>query len=140
MDRNLARECIVDTNILVYETIIDSEYHEKVNETLSKIDRVYVTVQTLLELSLVLKKLGIKDDLIVERLWEIILDDRYIVLDLTPDEISKALSILESEDKDVRDLIDKTLIAKSMKLDIPLYTFDEKLRRQCKKNGVKTIE
>lgn len=52
-------EAIVDTNILVYEMVEDSIYHEEVVDRLGRLERVHIPTNILIEFILVLKKLGV---------------------------------------------------------------------------------
>ena len=59
-------EAIVDTNVLVYETIEDSMYHEEVVNRLERIDVLYLPTNVLIEFILVMKKLGLKFEVVVD--------------------------------------------------------------------------
>ena len=47
MARNGIKECVVDTNVLVYDTIEDSEYHETASAIIDNLDTVSYTHLTL---------------------------------------------------------------------------------------------
>ncbi len=133
-------EYIVDTNILVYETIEDSEYHNDVVSKLDKLENVYVPSIVLLELSIVLKRLGLNKELIYGRLKEIIDDDRYIILDYLASDLTSAIEILIDEKEDIRSLVDKSLLAIALRRDMGIYTYDKALIKQCRRMGIPILK
>jgi len=133
-------EYIVDKNILVYETIEDSNYYNDVVSKLDKFDYIYVPVLVILELSIVLKRLVLREDLIYERLKEIIDDDRYILIDYLSGDLISAVETLIDEQGDIRSLIDKSLLSMAARIGLGIYTYDKKLIRQCKKRRIPILE
>ena len=129
-------EYLVDTNILVYETILDSVYHEDVASNLERMGRVYVSTVTLIELAIVLWKLRLNNKLIIDRLRELMTEDRYVLIDISIKDIGNAIETLEKEDVSISSLNDKIILSAAKRLNLGIYTYDKKLRKQCKQNNI----
>ncbi len=133
-------ECIVDTNVLVYETFEDSEFHEEVVKKLSEMELIYVPGVVILELTIILKRLKYDSSIILDKIREIFNSNRYVVLDIYVDDIIFAIDILSRHGKNVSSLNDKIVLSVAKRLGKPIYTYDKDLKRQCKRLGVPIIE
>lgn len=133
-------ECIVDTNVLVYETFEDSEFHEEVVKKLSEMEFIYVPGVVILELTIILKRLKYDSSIILDKIREIFNSNRYVVLDIYVDDIIFAIDILSRHGKNVSSLNDKIVLSVAKRLGKPIYTYDKDLKRQCKSLGVPIIE
>ncbi len=133
-------ECIVDTNVLVYETFEDSESHEEVVKKLSEMELIYVPGVVILELTIILKRLKYDSSIILDKIREIFNRNRYVVLDIYVDDIIFAIDILSRHGKNVSSLNDKIVLSVAKRLGKPIYTYDKDLKRQCKRLGVPIIE
>ncbi len=133
-------ECIVDTNVLVYETFEDSEFHEEVVKKLSEMELIYVPGVVILELTIILKRLKYDSSIILDKIREIFNRNRYVVLDIYVDDIIFAIDILSRHGKNVSSLNDKIVLSVAKRLGKPIYTYDKDLKRQCKRLGVPIIE
>ncbi len=133
-------ECIVDTNVLVYETFEDSEFHEEVVKKLSEMELIYVPGVVILELTIILKRLKYDSSIILDKIREIFNSNRYVVLDIYVDDIIFAIDILSRHGKNVSSLNDKIVLSVAKRLGKPIYTYDKDLKRQCKSLGVPIIE
>ena len=133
-------ECIVDTNVLVYETFEDSESHEEVVKKLSEMELIYVPGVVILELTIILKRLKYDSSIILDKIREIFNSNRYVVLDIYVDDIIFAIDILSRHGKNVSSLNDKLVLSVAKRLGKPIYTYDKDLKRQCKSLGVPIIE
>lgn len=132
-------EYLVDTNILVYETVLDSIYHDEVAANLERLGRVYVPTLTLIELAIVLHRLRLNNELIIERIREIMTEDRYTLVDISAEDLENALSTLEKEGKGVSTLNDKIILSVAKRLRLGVYTYDKKLKKQCMQNNISTL-
>ncbi|OYT54464.1 MAG: hypothetical protein B6U77_02765 [Candidatus Hecatellales archaeon ex4484_218] len=132
-------EVIVDTNILVYETVEDSIYHKDVMEKLEKIDVPYLLTNILIEFILVMKKLGLEENFIVNKVLEILEDKRIRLFSIKSVDFKEALKIIGQEKMNTGKINDKIVLALARKNKLPIYTYDKQLKRQAKNLGIGTI-
>jgi len=132
-------EYLVDTNVLVYETIVDSAYHREVVSNLERLSKVYISTISLVELSLVLWRLQVDNELIIERIKEIVSDNRYILIDVSTADVIDALKMIEEEGMSISYLSDKIILSTAKRLKLGIYTYDKKLRGECQRNNVPTL-
>ena len=132
-------EVIVDTNILVYETVEDSIYHKDVMEKLEKIDVLYLPTNILIEFILVMKKLGLEENFIVNKVLEILEDKRIRLFSIKSVDFREALKIIGQEKMNTGKINDKIVLALARKNKLPIYTYDKQLKRQAKNLGIGTI-
>ncbi|RJX16162.1 PIN domain-containing protein [Candidatus Bathyarchaeota archaeon] len=133
-------EVIVDTNILVYETVEDSIYHKDVMEKLEKIDVPYLLITNILiEFILVMKKLGLEENFIVNKVLEILEDKRIRLFSIKSVDFKEALKIIGQEKMNTGKINDKIVLALARKNKLPIYTYDKQLKRQAKNLGIGTI-
>jgi len=132
-------ECVVDTNVLVYAAIEDASLHESVRRKLEQMEGIYFPLTVIEELVIVLKKLGVQESFIRRYVRAVLSDERTRVINMRKEEVMKAIDLLEMEKASVRNFNDKLILIGAKKTNLPLYTFDKELRRECKKLRVKLM-
>jgi len=132
-------ESVIDTNVLVYALIEDSIFHEECLKKLERLRRIFLPVTVLEELVLVLKKLGIEESIIRRQVKEIVSDPKVVLVNLEKEDVESVVSILEKEGLTVKRFNDKLILLAAKKNDLPLYTFDRELKRECRKLKVKIL-
>jgi len=132
-------EYLVDTNILIYEMIEDSQYHDEVVSKLNKLDRVNVSIISLIELALVLWRLNIPTKIIINRLYELIIDEKYNIVELEKRDLENALNMIRKEVLSISRLNDKIILSTAARNKWGIYTYDKDLKRECKKIGIPTL-
>ncbi|HEW94189.1 hypothetical protein DRN87_03595 [Candidatus Geothermarchaeota archaeon] len=132
-------EYLVDTNILIYEMIEDSQYHDEVVSKLNKLDRVNVSIISLIELALVLWRLNIPTKIIINRLYELIIDEKYNIVELEKRDLENALNMIRKEVLSISRLNDKIILSTAARNKWGIYTYDKDLKRECKKIDIPTL-
>jgi len=132
-------EYLVDTNILIYEMIEDSQYHDEVVSKLNKLDRVNVSIISLIELALVLWRLNIPTKIIINRLYELMIDEKYNIVELEKRDFENALNMIRKEALSISRLNDKIILSTAARNKWGIYTYDKDLKRECKKIGIPTL-
>jgi hypothetical protein len=130
-------ECIADTNILIYDTIEDSEFHQKVSETLDLMDNVMVPSIVLEEFVHAMKQIKVGEDIIRKKSIEIL--DTYAIIPISAINMKDSIRILSEENVSFKRFNDKLILSVAKEKNLPLFTFDKELISECKANGVKTI-
>ncbi len=129
-------ECVVDTNVLVFDTIEDSEFHELAAATLGKLDRWLVPTVVMEEYATVLGKLGLKRDFIRRKVSELLDPSRAEVVPVEETDLRSATEIISAERVSFRSFNDKLILAVARRRKALLLTFDKDLEGQCRRHGV----
>ncbi|MBC7092142.1 MAG: PIN domain-containing protein [Nitrososphaeria archaeon] len=132
-------ECIVDTNILVYETVEDSLYHREVVERLEDITKIWIPVNILVEFALVLKKLGLDENFVCNKIKELLRKGKIELINVRKSDFEKAIEIISNEKLSILRLNDKLILSSASRMRIPLYTYDKHLKSEATKFGVSII-
>ena len=132
-------EAIIDTNILVYETIEDSMYHKEVVEKLKDLESLYVPTNILIEFILVMKRLKLENQIIMRKILEILEDPRINLINIAKMDFKESLKIIIRENKDMKEINDKIILALAKRKNLPIYTYDRRLKQQARKYGVKVL-
>lgn len=139
MGRSDKMESVIDTNVLVYALIEDSIFHEECLRKLEMLRRIFLPITVIEELVLVLKKLGIEESMIRRQVKEIVSDPKVVLVNLEKKDVESAISILERERLTVKRFNDKLILLAAKKNDLPIYTFDRELKKECGKLKVKIL-
>jgi hypothetical protein len=123
-------EAVIDTNVLVYATVEDSVHHKEVTGRLEELAKVYIPTNVMIEYILVLKKLGVDEEFIINKVMEILSDEKTRLTGITKKDFEEALRMIEKEKVDVNRINDKVILSIARRNDLPLYTYDRQLRQQ----------
>jgi len=132
-------EAIIDTNILVYETIEDSMYHKEVVEKLKDLEGLYIPTNILIEFILVMKRLKLENQIIMRKILEILEDPRISLINIAKMDFKESLRIIIRENRDMKEINDKIILALAKRKNLPIYTYDRQLKQQARKYGVKVL-
>jgi len=132
-------EAIIDTNILIYETIEDSMYHKEVVEKLKDLESLYIPTNILIEFILVMKKLKLENKVIMYKISEILEDPSISLISIAKMDFKESLKIIIRENRDMKEINDKIILALAKRKNLPIYTYDRQLKQQARKYGVKVL-
>ena len=132
-------EAIIDTNILIYETIEDSMYHKEVVEKLKDLESLYIPTNILIEFILVMKKLKLENQIIMRKILEILEDPSITLINIAKMDFKESLRIIIRENRDMKEINDKIILALAKRKNLPIYTYDRQLKQQARKYGVKVL-
>ena len=132
-------EAIIDTNILIYETIEDSMYHKEVVEKLKDLESLYIPTNILIEFILVMKKLKLENEVIMYKISEILEDPSISLISIAKMDFKESLKIIIRENRDMKEINDKIILALAKRKNLPIYTYDRQLKQQARKYGVKVL-
>ncbi|MEM0335984.1 MAG: PIN domain-containing protein [Thermofilum sp.] len=125
---------VLDTNVLVYASVEDSEFHEEslklLNEKDSAIPQivVYEYVRVIAELT--------RDPLFV--LVKIRELAEYNILCEPPHVVQRGLELWAKHSASIRELNDHVILALALTLNAEIATYDRKLRKLAEELGVPT--
>jgi predicted nucleic acid-binding protein len=130
-------EAIVDTNVLVYDMIEDSVFHEKAASLLDALKRPLIPSVVVEEFLLVLEQLGVSRELIGRKLEEILSWGELVPLG--KENFKTSLSMILREGLSFKRFNDKLVLSVAEKRKLPLLTFDAELRKESIRRGVRVL-
>lgn len=128
-------QIIIDTNVLVYATFKDSEYHDESYSIIQKGDAVIPYV-VLHEYIWVLMKL-MKDVKIVKSKLNELSD--FIIIHEDLDTIYSGLALMEKDGAPISMLNDYIILSVALRRGAYLATYDQRLRKAASKHEVTVI-
>ena len=127
---------VLDTNTLIFDTFEDSQLHKTAQSTLDSLERWYIPSIVFHEYIWFMKAEGIELDFTKNKLEEYLMNAKATYC---PTESVDTL-FASREMRNYREHNDLLILSVSKRLDQPLLTYDQPLRKACQRFGVKTIE
>ncbi|BBD72193.1 PIN domain nuclease [Sulfodiicoccus acidiphilus] len=124
-------EAVVDTNFVIAVMFKDHEYHERALIEWSKLEKAYLPLISITELAYFI----INNKLNFELIDEVINDPKIEIVPETIDDVYCASSN-NGEIKGYDDFNDFLILSVSVKLNLPLLTFDKKLKAKSDRSRV----
>ncbi|WP_258084527.1 PIN domain-containing protein [Thermococcus thermotolerans] len=129
---------VIDTNVLIYDTFEDSEFHGEAERILESLDAWYVPTIVLQEFAWFFRNEGFSAD----ETWEVLrgyLDDpRFRGLNDDSQIVKKAFEILKVEKLSLSRFNDAMILVHAVEKGV-LVTFDSKFRKLAERRGVKVL-
>lgn len=131
-------EAVIDTNVLIYEFIEDSEYHSTASKVLNKIDNIIIPEIVINEFIYVSSKIGVPFDTIKNKIIEIYNSSQLDVIEIKNDYI---IDIINSSNNiyEFENFNDVIISFISKIRNIQLFTFDINLQKYCNKHKIKLL-
>ncbi len=131
---------LVDTNVLVYDTIENSIHHDRASELIDGSENSIINLLSIIEFGFVLPRYGIDNDSVRMKLEEL-LDDDYFTVSWLSGKTLEEVSVFMVENRlSFRDFNDWIIAYDAYSRNVPLATFDKVLSKKCKKLGIEVIE
>jgi Predicted nucleic acid-binding protein, contains PIN domain len=131
MARNGIKECVIDTNVLVYDTIEDSEHHETASAIIDNLDICIIPSVVLEEFIFTLAKLGLDNKIIYEKVIDLL--ETFEYLPIEKEDIINALNMIEKEKVSFKKFNDKLILCIAERRKAKLLTFDKELQKEQKR-------
>ena len=132
-------EAIIDTNVLVYETVEDSLYHEEATKKMGELKMVHLPTNVLIEFILLMKRLGLSEGFIAKKVLRILEGENVKLVDITSSDFKESLSLIAREGTSVKRINDKMILALARRKGLPILTYDKQLKQQAGELRLKTI-
>jgi len=126
---------VIDTNVLIYDTFEDTEFHKRAEEILESLDRWYVPAIVVQEYVWFFKNNGFSAREALEALRGYREDPRFRGLSEDPQLIESALNLVVEEKLSLSRFNDAVILLHALEKGT-LVTFDVKLRNLAKRKGV----
>jgi predicted nucleic acid-binding protein len=131
MARNNIKECVIDTNALIYDTIEDSEHHEIASAIIDSLDICIIPSVVLEEFIFTLAKLGLDNKIIYEKVLDLL--ETFEYLPIEKEDIINALNMIEKEKVSFKKFNDKLILCIAERRKAKLLTFDKELQKEQKR-------
>jgi predicted nucleic acid-binding protein len=129
-----------DTNVLVYETVEDSEHHAEASRIMEEAEGIYIPLIVLHEYVWVMLKLSVDPNFISLKLREYYEDPRVKYVQESPEIIQEALHDLKEKNLNPKQINDLIILSIAKKHSLALFTFDRELIALAYRKGVETIK
>ncbi|AAK41708.1 PIN domain-containing protein [Saccharolobus solfataricus] len=126
---------VVDTNVLIYATLEDSEFHTQSLEIIEGSD-IIVPQIVVFEYIKVLSEIVQNLDFIKTKISEL---NNFVVVCEDLNTIALALRLLAELKLSLKDINDMIILTAAIKTNSSIATFDQKLRKIADKKGVKVL-
>ncbi len=132
-------ECVIDTNVLVYEMVENSDFHEKAEELFDSMNRCIIPTTVIEEFVRVLGNMDVKEVIIYERLEELLNTTKIEIIPISHSNMSEATKSILKHKLSFRRFNDELILSVAKSEKMPLFTFDRKLISRCNDEGVKSL-
>ena len=129
---------VIDTNVLIYDTFEDTEFHSVAENVLDSLDRWYVPAIVTQEYVWFFKNNGFSARDALESLRGYTEDPRFRGLSESPKIIENALNLLVEERISLSLFNDVVVLLHALERGM-LVTFDRKLRSLAERKGIKVL-
>ncbi len=131
---------LIDTNVLVYDTIENSTHHNSASELIDEAEDPIINSLSIVEFGFVLPRYGIDNENVQIKIEEFLHSDYFTVSWISGKMIEKVSAFMIENKLSFRDFNDWIIAYDSYSRNIPLVTFDKVLQRKCKKIGIQIVE
>jgi predicted nucleic acid-binding protein len=129
-----------DTNVLIYDTVEDSEYHSTASEIIDRAVQIFIPSIVIHEyLWVMLRLVRAPLNIIEVKLRDYLEDPRTVYMLESVDVLVNALNMLTEDKQDVKEINDYIILSTARKHNLVLATFDKKLRKAAINRNVKVI-
>jgi uncharacterized protein len=127
---------VIDTNVLVFDTFEDSEFHEEAVHGLDAAEKWCITGMALHEFLWFFKGRDLALADAKAKVEEYLTNEKSVFAACTPDDIEFAVGRMKSY-HEYNDLI---ILSAAERMNLPLFSYDENLKKIAVKNGVDLFE
>ena len=131
---------LIDTNVLVYDTIENSPHHDSASEIIDESEDPIINSLSIVELGFVLPRYGIDNESVRMTIEELLHSDYFTVSWISGKMIEQVSAFMVENKLSFREFNDWIIAHDINSRNIPLVTFDRVLQRKCKKLGIRVIE
>ena len=131
---------LLDANVLIYDTVEDSEYHSIASEIIDRAVQIFIPSTVIHEyLWIMLKLLQIPLNIIEVKLRDYLEDPKTVYILEDVDILINALNMLIEDKQDVKEINNYIILSTARKYNLILATFDKRLKKIAINRDVKVI-
>ena len=128
-------EAVIDTNVVVFDTFEDSEFHSEATTKLDSIARWHLPSMTIHELVWFFKARKIQLSRARLKVEEYLTNEKTVFSQCTADDIRFATARM----RNYQEYNDLVILSVAKRLGLPLFTFDDELKQIAIQNSVKLV-
>ena len=129
---------VVDTNVIIYDYVEDSELHGRAEEILDSLDKWVVPAIVVYEFVWFLKGMGLDKSL--QDVLQYLNNEKAEVICDCPEDLTYAAEVLMKEGLPLSNYKDMVILSHAVREKLPLATFDKKLAKVARKYGVEVVQ
>jgi predicted nucleic acid-binding protein len=130
-------KAVVDTNVIIYDYVVDSERHKEAERLLDALDKWIIPVIVVHELFWFFK--GLSLDAKIEDIEAYIRHEKAEVVCDCESNVAMALDILRKEKLSISRYKDMVILSHAAMGKYPIATFDIRLSKVARRLGVETV-
>ena len=127
---------MIDTNVLIFDTFEDSEFHTQSSGGLNSLEKWYLPDIVFHELAWFFKSRGIEHSKAKVKIEEYLTNEKTVYSACAPDDIRFAVVDL----KNYANYNDCLILSLAKRVELPLFSFDRELERTAKKHSVRILK
>lgn len=127
---------VVDTNVLIFDTFEDSEFHTEASNELDSAERWYLPEIVFHEFMWFFKSEGLELSRARLKMEEYLTHEKSVFSQCTTDDVRFAYSKITN----FSDYNDFMILSTARRLQFPLFTFDSELRKKAARHGVHALK
>ena len=131
---------LVDTNVLVYDSIENSPHHDRARDIIDESKDPLINSLSIIELGFVLPRYGIGNGDVHIKIEELLHGDYFTVSWLSGKMLEDASAFMVENELNFRNFNDWIIAYDAHSRNVPLVTFDKSLSKKCKKLGIGVID
>mgnify|MGYP001773005003 CR=1 FL=1 len=129
---------VVDTNVIIYDYVEDSDLHSRAEEILDSLERWVIPAVVVYEFVWFLKGMGLEKAL-PDVLGYLSNEKAEVACDC-PENLMDAAKMVTAESLSLSGFKDMVILSHAIRGKLPLATFDKKLTKVAKRYGVDVIQ
>lgn len=126
---------LIDTNVLIFDTFEDSEFHRQASDGLNSLTNWYLPDIVFHEMMWFFRSRTIDQLKARLKIEEYLTNEKCVFSSCTPDDIRFAIDM-----KSYANYNDHLILSLAKRLELPLFTFDQELEKTAKKNAVRIVK
>lgn len=127
-----------DTNVLIYDTIEDSEHHNEAAKIINEAKKIIIPSIVIHEyIWTMFKIVQASPSFVMLKVREYLEDPRTIYIPESIETLVDALKMLEADRESVKEVNDYIILATALHHNLTLATFDKKLKRKAMEKRLK---
>ncbi len=130
---------LLDTNVLVYDTVEDSEYHDEAVKIIDSAGEILIPPIVVHEYIWVMLKFSVDPDVIVIKINEYLEDVRAKYLHETLRIIDHAFKMLKEDNASTKSVNDYIILSLALNNKIDIATFDKGLKTIASKRRINIV-
>jgi uncharacterized protein len=127
---------VIDTNVLIFDTFEDSEFHKAAASGLDSLEKWHIPTIVFHELVWFFKGRAIEVSRVSVKVDEYLRNEKTEFAPCAPDDLRFAASRL----RDYHEYNDLVILSVAKRLGVPLFSFDDDLKKNAKLNSVDLFE